>query len=68
MGDGTREYPLDLASALSRKSPAEAGDIIWLRGGVYVGKFRAVISGTSGMPITVASYPGEWAVIDSGLA
>lgn len=54
---------------------AEPGDTIYLRGGYYdvVGTdtyltgypgTSLVFSGTEANPITVRSYPGEWAVID----
>lgn len=67
-GDGTQAHPLDLATALSSSTPARPGDTIWLRGGRYIGKFTSTLNGVSGAPITVRSYPGEWAVIDSGVA
>jgi len=41
---------------------AVAGDTLYCRGGTYTGTVTATISGvsgTSGSPITVASYPGE---------
>lgn len=64
---GSESSPLDLDTALSSRSPARPGDTIWLRGGTYKGKFVSTISGSSGVPITVRSYPGEWAKIDSGI-
>jgi len=46
-----------------------AGDVVYMRGGTY-NENRIIIpagrSGTSGSPITLRSYPGEWAVIDAG--
>jgi hypothetical protein len=67
-GDGSLSRPLDLATALSSSSRARPGDTIWLRGGTYRGKFLSAISGNSGSPITVRSYRGEWAKIDSGVS
>lgn len=67
-GRGTPELPLDLATALSSKSPAQPGDFILLEGGVYNGKFVSQINGAPGAPITISSRPGHWAAIDSGLA
>ncbi len=61
---GSRESPLDLATALSRRGPARPGDVIWLRGGVYRGAFESEISGAANAPITVRSYPGERATVD----
>lgn len=63
--DGTRALPLDLATALSAKSPAKPGDTVWLRGGTYHGTFASYLTGTQEAPIVVRSLPGEWAVIDS---
>lgn len=61
-GDGSREHPWDLGSALSgRKMPA--GSTIWLRGGTYVGVFKSTLDGTEQAPITVRSYAGERAII-----
>ncbi len=43
------------------------GDTLYLRGGVYYEKVSLSQSGTSNAPITIASYPGELAIIDGGL-
>jgi hypothetical protein len=63
--DGSPEHPLDLATALSKKSPARPGDTIWLHGGTYAGAFVSHLAGRPGAPITVRQAPGERAVIDS---
>jgi hypothetical protein len=59
---GTKESPLDLATALSgdRIGP---GSTIWLRGGEYYGVFTSQLSGTESAPIIVRQYPGERAVL-----
>lgn len=62
---GTRERPLDLATALSKDSPARPGDTIWLHQGVYTGTFVSHLAGAPGAPIIVRQYPGERATIDS---
>ncbi len=61
-GDGSRERPWDLSSALNghRISP---GSTLWLRGGTYVGVFTSTLTGTEAAPITVRSYAGERAII-----
>jgi hypothetical protein len=51
--------------AASRLRP---GDTLLLRGGTYLERPTVAASGTAGAPITIQSYPGEGAVIDSGPA
>ena len=65
-GQGTVDSPLDLATALSDGGPVRAGDLVLLKGGVYPGTYASRLEGTADRPITVASYPGEWAIIDAG--
>jgi hypothetical protein len=60
---GTRQEPVDLATALSSNSPASPGDTIWLRGGTYLGNFTSVLAGTEAMPIHVRQALGERATI-----
>jgi hypothetical protein len=63
---GTRARPWrTLAHAFTRLQP---GDTLLLRGGTYLERPTLSRSGTAGAPITVRSYPGETAVIDSGPA
>jgi hypothetical protein len=64
-GDGSPARPYDLATALGRTSPARAGDVIWLRGGVYRGAFKSYIAGTASNAITVRQHPNERATLDS---
>lgn len=54
-----------IAFALSRLRP---GDTLFIRGGIYLERPTVAASGTAGAPITIQSYPGESAVIDSGPA
>jgi len=56
---------MDLATALSADSPARAGDVIWVRGGVYRGRFTSYVSGKASAPVVVRNYPGERATIDN---
>ena len=45
-----------------------AGDVVWVRGGVYPSNVEFRSSGTPSAPIVVESYPGECAIFDgSGL-
>ncbi|OPX21763.1 MAG: hypothetical protein B1H04_06085 [Planctomycetales bacterium 4484_123] len=63
-GNGSRQRPLDLATALSRRSPARPGDTIYLLGGTYTGGFVSELRGARGAPILVRQYPGQRATID----
>lgn len=64
-GDGSIADPWDLQTALSHPAALQPGDTIWLRGGTYTGIFTSTLIGTESNPITVRSYPGEWAAIDT---
>src|SRR6185436_11869310 len=62
---GTAQAPWKtLHHALRQLKP---GDTLYLRGGVYHEKVSLGRSGTAEAPITIASHPGELAIIDGGL-
>lgn len=63
-GAGTINDPMSLSKALSTSSYARSGDTIYLLEGTYTGSYTSYISGSSGLPITVMSYPNQWAIID----
>jgi hypothetical protein len=63
-GNGKRKRPWDLGTALSQPSKVRPGDTIYLRGGTYTGKYVSTLVGAPDGPITVSSFPGEWAKID----
>jgi uncharacterized protein DUF1565 len=64
-GAGTAQAPWKtLTHALRRLKP---GDTLYLRGGTYHERISFSRSGTAEAPITIASHPGELAVIDGGL-
>ncbi len=69
-GDGSKERPWDLATALAHPAAVKPGDTIWVRGGVYRGvtapgiSFKSTLTGTAAAPITVRAYAGERAVLD----
>ena len=62
--NGKKKRPWDLQTALDQPAAVQPGTTIYLRGGTYVGKFISNLTGTASNPITVRSYPGEWAKID----
>jgi hypothetical protein len=55
---------LDLATALSARSPVQPGRTVWLLGGTYKGGFTSQLVGREDAPITVRAAPGERAVLD----
>lgn len=64
-GEGCEPQPWKTLKAAFKK--LQPGDTLYLRGGVYYEKVAFTKSGTSENPITIASYPGETAIIDGGL-
>jgi hypothetical protein len=63
-GDGSRERPWDLATALAHPAAVAPGDTIWIHGGVYPGAFTGRLAGEPGAPIVVRPWPGAWVTID----
>ncbi|MCP9496172.1 MAG: hypothetical protein MSG64_17120 [Pyrinomonadaceae bacterium MAG19_C2-C3] len=63
-GDGSFARPWDLATALNQPSAVKPGSTIYLLGGTYYGAFSSRLTGNAQAPITVRSYPGEWAVLN----
>jgi len=67
-GDGelcSQRKPCKIDTAFSK---LKAGDVLFLRGGVYkIDKtLRLSHSGEKEKPIIIESYPGEWAIVDGG--
>ncbi len=74
-GQGTKDSPWDIVSALSGKQRIAPGDTLWLRHGTYVHPFQKAgvgflvhLAGTADAPIIVRAYPGEHVTIDGGLS
>jgi hypothetical protein len=63
-GDGSISNPLDLQTAINQPTSVVPGTTIYLRGGTYKGRYISSLVGDPNNPITVRSYPGEWARID----
>jgi hypothetical protein len=62
---GTEQQPWrSLRHAVRQLKP---GDTLYLRGGIYYDKVSLTRSGTAEAPITIASYPGELAILDGSL-
>jgi len=59
---GTWEAPF--RTLMRARYAVAPGDTIYLRGGMYDIENYMDISGTAEAPITIASYPGEWAIFD----
>ena len=66
-GNGSIGSPWSLQTALNHPAAVKPGDTIWVRGGVYKGKFRAQLKGTAADPIIVRNYNDERATIDTGI-
>lgn len=64
-GDGSRERPWDLATALAHPESVRPGDTLWLHGGTYRGVFASRLQGTADKPIVVRQAPGERATLDA---
>jgi hypothetical protein len=64
-GDGSKDKPWDLKTALAPAEAIQPGDTVWLRGGTYTGHFVSNLKGTKEAPIHVRQYPGERAAIDA---
>lgn len=69
-GAGTETDPWDLATALAPHPSVQAGDTIWLRGGVYGNGtvLESRLQGEPARPVILRQFRNERAVIDGGLA
>lgn len=63
-GDGSRQRPWSLATALGQPSTVGPGDTIWLLGGTYSGTFTSRLTGSDGAPLVLRAAPGERPIID----
>lgn len=62
--DGSAEKPWDLATAFGHPDAVQAGDEIWIRGGIYPGPFTSRLTGRPDAPIVLRGYPGERVTLD----
>lgn len=67
-GQGTEANPWTLQTALSQpNNVVKPGDTVWLHGGTYTNHYTCSLQGTPTNFIKVASYPGEWAVLNGNI-
>lgn len=64
-GNGSKDRPWDLQTALSHPAAVKPGDTIWVRGGTYTSHYTGRLNGSSNAPIIVRAVPGERATIRS---
>lgn len=62
--NGTKALPWKTITA--KVNTLTAGDILFLRGGIYYERFTITVAGTASKPITLRAYPGEKPIIDGG--
>lgn len=63
--DGGKEKPWKTLGRALRE--LKAGDTLYLRGGVYYENVAVRLVARKDKPITIASFPGEQAILDGGL-
>lgn len=63
-GDGSRERPWDLATALKPHPAIQPMDTVWMRKGLYRGSFVSRLKGAPNAPVILRAYPGERVVLD----
>lgn len=64
-GDGSRQQPWDLQTALDQPASVGPGDTIWMTGGTYRGNFTSLLTGSAGAPVRLRAVPGEHVRIDT---
>jgi hypothetical protein len=63
-GDGSKDRPWDLQTALNHPPSVRPGDTVRVHGGRYRGGFISTLTGVEGKPIRVENAPGERAILD----
>ena len=66
-GDGSKQNPWKLQTALTNSGSINPGDTVWLRAGTYQGLFTETLGGNSNAPIILRNFNRERAVIDGQL-
>lgn len=62
-GNGSAAQPWNLSFVLKQPAALKPGDTVLVRGGRYVGSFRAHMNGKPSSHITIRAYPGERVVM-----
>ena len=52
-GNGSKENPWDLSTALNKKSVIKGGDTLWVHAGTYFGDYKSTLQGSEQSPIIV---------------
>lgn len=65
-GDGSKDRPLDLASAMAGKG-VNPGDTVWIAAGKYEGRFKTGRAGTKERPIIYRAAKGERVTLLDGV-
>ena len=74
-GDGSRDHPWDLITALEARTKVQPGDTLWLLAGTYRHPNRAnatlgyafALAGTADQPIVIRPEPNQRVTLDGGL-
>ena len=67
-GDGSRNNPWDLQTALTQTSErVNGGDIIWLHQGIYNGRYKSTLGSENTEFITVSAYKNEKVVLNGNV-
>jgi hypothetical protein len=64
-GNGSKDQPWDLATALAAAETVQPGDTVWLHAGTYRGGFVSSLKGRPGQPVVVRGAAGERVTIDT---
>jgi len=65
-GDGTRQKPLDLKTAMEGRG-VQPGDTVWILGGEYEGRFVTGKAGLKDRPILYRAMPGQRVTLYGGI-
>lgn len=67
LGDGSLQSPWDLQTAFSNKKSIKPGDTIWIHEGIYNGRYKSEIHGSSKSKITISAFKNDRVVINGNI-